>query len=203
MIIINKKICDNVRECSGIAVCPTGAIFWNEEEGELDTNNDLCVSCQRCVTEGCPIGAISVVDNERDYKIEVDRIAADKHTKEELFVERYGASVIDESLLVEFGNIEKVLVNERFVFIEQFNDDSIQCLLHSIPISEIRNELDIEFDYYKCDIGITESSGIYPVLNIYYGTECLGRIEGYFDDKGKKEFISKINFIIGENNRAL
>ena len=192
MVIINEKICDNAKECSGISVCPTGAIFWNENKGKLDVNNDLCVSCQRCVIEGCPIGAISVVDNETDYEIELARIEADERTVDELFVERYGASVIEENLLIELSETKNVLKEGRYTFIEQFNDDSIQCLLHSIPISEIRAELDVEFDYYKCDVGLSEDSDLYPILFIYYGTNCIGKIEGYFDDKMKKDFIEQI-----------
>lgn len=197
MVIINEKICDNAKECSGLAICPTGAIFWNEEKGKLDVNNELCVSCRRCVTDGCPIGAISVVDNDEDYNNEKNRIAADSHTIEELFVERYGASVIEEDLLIDAVNIKEVLKDGKIVLIEQFNDDSIQCLLHSIPISEIKEELDIEFDYYKCDVGISENSDIYPVLVIYNGTKYLGKIEGYFDESQKKVFINQIKSVVG------
>lgn len=195
MVIINEKICDNAKECSGIAVCPTGAIFWDETREKLDVDNDLCVSCQRCVTEGCPIGAITVVDDEEAYEEQRMQIAADERKVEELFVERYGASPIEEKILIEPLNIEKVLSEYRYVFIEQFNDDSIQCLLHSIPISEIREELDVDFDYYKCDMGILEESNLYPTLMIYYGSKCLGKIEGYFEDKMKNEFIEKITSI--------
>ena len=31
-IQINWKICDNAEECNGIAVCPTGALYWDKEE---------------------------------------------------------------------------------------------------------------------------------------------------------------------------
>lgn len=27
-VLINFKICDNAKDCSGIAVCPTGALSW-------------------------------------------------------------------------------------------------------------------------------------------------------------------------------
>lgn len=192
MVIINEKMCDNAKECSGIAVCPTGAIFWNEAKGKIDVDNELCVSCGRCEKDGCPIGAIRVVDNKADYENEKARIMADERTVEELFVERYGASVIEEDLLIEPSGIEAVLQNGKYTFIEQFNDDSIQCLLHSIPISEIREGLDIEFNYYKCDVGLSEDSSLYPILVIYDGEKCLGKIEGYYDDKAKKEFVNKI-----------
>lgn len=193
MVIINEKMCDNAKECSGIMVCPTGAIFWNEAEGKIDVDNELCVSCGKCVNEeGCPVGAIRVVDNKEDYDNEKARIMADERTVEDLFVERYGASVIEEDLLIEPSNIERVLRDGKYTFIEQFNDDSIQCLLHSIPISEIREGLDIEFDYYKCDVGLSEVSSLYPVLVIFYDKKYLGKVEGYYEDKKKKELIDEI-----------
>ena len=192
MVIINEKICDNAKECSGITVCPTGAIFWNETERKIDVDNELCVSCGKCEKEGCPIGAIHVIENREDYDIEKARIMADERTVEDLFVERYGASVIEEDLLIEPSNIDKVLRNGKYTFIEQFNDDSIQCLLHSIPISEIREGLDIEFDYYKCDVGLSEDSSLYPILVIYYDKKYLGKIEGYYEDKAKKKLINEI-----------
>lgn len=196
MVIINEKICDNAKECSGISVCPTGAIFWNETKGKLDVDNELCISCRLCVTEGCPIGAITVVDSKVEYENELARIAADERTVEELFVERYGAAPIEEDFLIELQEIEGVLRDGKFVFIEQFNDDSIQCLLHSVPIFEIRDKLAIEFDYYKCDVGNQEDSNAYPSLVIYYGSQYLGKIEGYFDDKMKEVLIEKIKLII-------
>ena len=44
-VLINFKICDNAKECSGIAVCPTGALSWNEEENKIEIDNTRCVAC--------------------------------------------------------------------------------------------------------------------------------------------------------------
>ena len=30
-VLINLKICDNDKACGGVAVCPTGAIYYDEE----------------------------------------------------------------------------------------------------------------------------------------------------------------------------
>lgn len=196
MVIINEKICDNAKECSGIAVCPTRAIFWNETKGKIDVDNDLCVSCRKCITNGCPIGAIIVVDNQADYEKEMNQIETDARKEEDLHVERYGASSIEEKLLIELREVEKRLSDGKYVFVEKFNDDSIQCLLHSIPIHEIRETLDIEFDYYKCDIGNSDETAKLPAMVIYYGYECLGQIEGYFTDEEKNVLFEKINEIV-------
>ncbi len=65
-VLINFKICDNAKECGGIAVCPTGALSWNEEKGIIQIDNDKCISCGLCEKE-CPIGAIMVAKNEKEY----------------------------------------------------------------------------------------------------------------------------------------
>lgn len=193
MVIINEKICDNAPECGGIEVCPTGAIFWDEKEGKLKTNNDLCVSCRRCVTEGCPVGAISVAESAEEYEEIKKQIEADEHSKEELFVERYGAAAIDEDIIIEQDSIEEHLSEGNYVFIEEFNDDSIQCLLHSIPIQLLRERINIEFAFYKCDVGVSDTSAIVPSLVLFFGDKCLGKIEGYFDEEQVDEFVNAIN----------
>lgn len=197
MVIINEKICDNAPECGGIAVCPTGAIYWDEKEEKLKTDNDLCVSCRRCVTaEGCPVGAISVTDNAEEYKKIQEEIEADERTKEELFVERYGAAAIDEGIIIEKEHIKEVLSKDKYVFIEEFNDDSIQCLLHSIPIQHLQKKVGVEFEYYKCDIGVSDTSAIVPSLVLYFGDKQLGKIEGYYNDEQMDELVNRMNALI-------
>ena len=61
-VLVNFKICDNAKECGGIAVCPTGALSWNEEKESIEIDNDKCISCGLCEKE-CPIGAIMVAKN--------------------------------------------------------------------------------------------------------------------------------------------
>lgn len=34
-VLINKKICDNAPECSGIEACETGALYFDEEKKRL------------------------------------------------------------------------------------------------------------------------------------------------------------------------
>ena len=37
-VIINRSICDNAPECSGIEVCPSGALSWDEEKERIEFN---------------------------------------------------------------------------------------------------------------------------------------------------------------------
>ncbi|MFZ5341462.1 MAG: 4Fe-4S dicluster domain-containing protein [Patescibacteria group bacterium] len=48
-ILINFKICDNSPDCNGIKACPQNAIYFDEEKDTLVINNDLCISCNKCV----------------------------------------------------------------------------------------------------------------------------------------------------------
>ena len=34
-VLINFKICDNAKECSGVEVCPTEALSWNEKKKNI------------------------------------------------------------------------------------------------------------------------------------------------------------------------
>ena len=131
-VLINHKICDNAEECSGIEVCPTGALFWDIQEGKIGTDNDLCISCHEC-RNACPVGAIYVADSESDFARIQSNIENDSRTVEDLFVERYGAMPIDEELVIDDSAIESLVKENTLVFIEQFQASSVQCLLHSIP----------------------------------------------------------------------
>ena len=42
-VLINFKICDNAKECGGIAVCPTGAISYVENKESLVIDNVFLV----------------------------------------------------------------------------------------------------------------------------------------------------------------
>ena len=51
-VLINFKICDNAKECGGIAVCPTGALSYDDEKESIVIDNDPNVKyvslCPKC-----------------------------------------------------------------------------------------------------------------------------------------------------------
>lgn len=195
-VLVNYKICDNAEECSGIEVCPTGALFWNTEEGKICTDNDLCISCHECGT-ACPVGAIYVADSDSDFvRIQSD-IKNDSRTVQDLFVERYGAMPINEELVLDNSAIESLVKASPLVFVEQFQDSSIQCLLHSIPTEFLVKKY--ECIYRKQQVS-DQTEGSYPRLLIYKKGSLAGVVKGYFEDTNMEDFINKINTIISITN---
>lgn len=202
-VLINFKICDNAKECGGISECPVEAIFWDEEKNTLATNNDNCTSCGLC-EPACPVGAIRIAYTTDDVIRIKNEIENDKRSIEQLFVDRYGAVPIDETILLdetEFANF--VLNNKSIIMIELFDDNSIQCLLKSIPVSDILQYLPHCAGYRKTQISndLRESLNIsdLPALLVYSKQQLLGSIPGYIDIENAKELRKQIKSIINEN----
>ena len=195
LLLINLKICDNAKECGGVAVCPTGAITFDEEKETLVIDNNKCISCGQCENE-CPIGAIRVAKDENEYKKIKEEIDNDPRKTKDLFVDRYGAAPLSEFFMLEAEEIEQKIDTDKIVLIELYNDDSIQCLLKSIPIKELVKDLPDTTVFYKVESKkeIEEKYEIkeLPALLIFNKGSLLGKIEGYYTDDNKKEMIEKI-----------
>lgn len=199
-IKFNFNMCDNSPECSGLAACPTGAIYWDEnginalgKKGTLSVDNSKCTSCGACIgEEGCPIGAILFSEIETDFgkESEIDTVKV-----KALFVERYGAEIIDETLCI---SDLKVLRNKnsKVIVIEEYSDSSIQCLLHSIPIASILEKIQqlmntTDICYYKHYVE-SEDDINFPKLMIYKDSELLVQINGYYNDKDEETLYKEI-----------
>lgn len=198
-VLINFKICDNAKECGGVAICPTGAITFDEEKETLVIDNSKCISCGQCENE-CPIGAIRVAKDENEYKKIKEEIDNDPRKTKDLFVDRYGAAPLSEFFMIEAEEIEQKLDADKIVLIELYNDDSIQCLLKSIPLKELVKDLPDTTIFYKAESKkvIEEKYEIkeLPALLIFNKGNLLGKIEGYYTDNNKQEIIEKIKSMI-------
>lgn len=191
-VLLNYKICDNAAACGGIEVCQTGAIFWDEAAGKIGIDNNLCISCKKCVSE-CPVGAIRVASTDEEYdNIKAD-IESDCHTAEELFVERYGAMPINEDLVVNEEQALMAVNSEPVVFVEQFQDSSIQCLLYSIPMSTILERYGGKYVKQQVDDAI---KGSYPCLVIYQNQKKVGCVNGYYAKQDIAMFFDAIDEIL-------
>ena len=200
-VLVNFKICDNAKECGGIAVCPTGALSWNEEKETIDIDNEKCISCGRCEKE-CPIGAIIVAKNDEEYKNIKKEIDEDPRTTKDLFVDRYGAVAISDFFKIELSDIKDKTGKDCITLIEIYNPDVAECLLKSIPIKELTKNLPKDTLFYKAESDkvideyeITEL----PSLSVFKKGKLLGHISGYYTTDEKEEVISKLTSILKDN----
>ena len=197
-VLVNFKICDNAKECGGIAVCPTGALSWNEEKETIDIDNEKCISCGRCEKE-CPIGAIMVAKNDEEYKKIQQEIDEDPRTTKDLFVDRYGAVAISDFFKIELDYIKEKSEKHCITLIEIYNPDTAECLLKSIPVKELTKNLPKDTLFYKAESDkiIDEYEMLdLPSLLVFKNGKLLGHIDGYYTTDEKEEVISRLNHIL-------
>lgn len=194
-VLINFKICDNDKACGGVAVCPTGAIYYDEEKETLSIDNDKCISCGMCEKE-CPIGAIKVAKDEKEYEILKKQIEEDPRKIKDLFVDRYGATPLSEFFMLDSEEVANKINSKNIVLIEFYNDDSIQCLLKSIPIKELLKDFPDSTQFYKVEISeaLTNKYQIeeLPALVTFENGRMIGKIEGYIDEDNKEKLMNEI-----------
>lgn len=194
-VLINFKICDNDKACSGMAVCPTGVFSWDEEKG-LIIDNEKCISCGKC-EEACMVSAIKVAKTEEEYKKIAKEIEEDPRTINDLLVDRYGAKPIDTAMLGGEEEIELKKDSKRPMMVELYNEDSIMCLLKSIPIKEIADTFDEETRYRKVEVtkeSTLEKYGVkeLPALLFFREGKLIGKYEGYIEDEKEEELLAFI-----------
>ena len=197
-VLVNFKICDNAKECGGIAVCPTGALSWNEEKETIDIDNEKCISCGRCEKE-CSIGAIMVAKNDEEYKKIQQEIDEDPRTTKDLFVDRYGAVAISDFFKIELDDIKEKSEKHCITLIEIYNPDTAECLLKSIPVKELTKNLPKDTLFYKAESDkiIDEYEMLdLPSLLVFKNGKLLGHIDGYYTTDEKEEVISRLNHIL-------
>lgn len=198
-VLVNFKICDNAKECGGVEVCPVGAFSWDDEKETIVLDNEKCISCGLCEKE-CPIGAIRVAKTEEEYEKIKQEIDDDPRTTKDLFVDRYGAAPLSEFFMIEVDDVSEKIKNKGLTFIECYKDDSIQCLLKSIPVKELTVDLDHDTLFYKVEVDdeIVDKYDLYtfPSLLIFKDGEYLGKVDGYYTNDNKADLIEAIYQII-------
>ena len=195
-VLINFKICDNDKACSGMAACPNGVFSWDDEKG-LIINNDKCVSCGLC-EKACMVNAIRVARTQEEYKKIKQEFDADPRTINDLLVERFGGKPIDDAMLGTVEEIKSKLDEaKRPLILEFYNDDSIMCLLKSIPMKKIADAFDRDTRYRKVEVNSEEILNLYdikelPALLFYKNGKLVGKIDGYVDEDEEDDLLEKI-----------
>jgi len=200
-VLVNFKICDNDKACSGMSACPNGVFSWDENDNTLLIDNSKCTSCGAC-EKACMVSAIKVAKTKEEYEKIKKEIEEDSRTINDLLVDRYGAKPIDIAMQGKEIEIEtKLSLAKRPFMVELYNEDSIMCLLKSIPMKEIANKYNMETRYRKIEVEDNKILDKYdikelPSLLLFKEGKLLGKVEGYYEEKDKEELFSKIENLV-------
>lgn len=196
-VLINFKICDNAKECLGVEVCPTSALYWDERKETISFDESKCNNCGMC-EKACEIDAIKVAKNQEDYKKYKRDIDDDTRQTSDLFIDRYGAKPIHLAFFMkpEKFNLE-VLESNKLVAVEVFKEESIECLLNSIPIKWLFKNKIVKFcKIRETDEGFFENKykiKSFPSLLFFKNGKLVGKIEGFYSIKQKEKLLEVIN----------
>lgn len=202
-VVINFKVCDNAEACNAINVCPTGAFYWNKKKKSLEVDEKKCINCGLCATseESCQVGAIRFAKTKEELDKIKKEIDEDPRTVSDLMADRYGGQPINLPFYCKEDELPEVLTTSKICLIELFNDDSIECLIKSIPVKEIMNKTVKQAVYRKVELKTDLLIKKYkikqlPALLVIKNDKLLGKIEGYYSTEQQEEFINKINQIL-------
>lgn len=199
-VLINFKICDNDKACSGMSACPQGVFQWDSEKNTLVIDNDKCISCGIC-EKACMVSAIKVARTKEEYEKIKKEYDEDPRTINDLLVDRYGATPIDKAMIGSEKEIKlKLLEAQRPFIVELYNEDSIMCLLKSIPMKKIADAFDSETRYRKIEVTSDTLLKEYnikelPCLLFFKNKKFLGKIEGYIDEDNKEKLMNEIQVL--------
>jgi NAD-dependent dihydropyrimidine dehydrogenase PreA subunit len=193
-VIINFKICDNAEDCSGIAVCPTGALSWDKKKKTVKIDNKKCISCRKC-EKACMTDSIRVAKNDKEYAKIQKEIKDDPRKMGDLFVDRYGAQPVSPAFITPENKFQShILEYEKLSVVEFFNNDSIMCLLKSIPVKDLIGSMNIRFQKVEVSAELMKKYKVkkLPALLFFQKGKMLGKVEGYFENEKKEELKKKI-----------
>ena len=201
-VMINHKICDMAPVCGGISVCPTGALYWDEESGRITHDESKCIGCGACTKE-CPVAqAIRLARTEVEAEQIQAEYDADPRRAEDLFIDRYGGDIVLTKTTESENAIALAAQTSGLAIMELNNDDLIRCLLMSIPMKELFaghqwkhiKVMNPSEELLK-ELGISEITA----LVFFQDGKQIGKVEGYFENVESERGVleNKIKKILG------
>ena len=98
--------------------------------------------------------------------------------------------------------LDDKLERDNLTFIEIYDSENLECLLKSIPLKEITENMPKDTRYYKADHtdSLMKKYDIkkLPALMIFKSGKMLGKVDGYYSVDEKEEFFSIINDIVNK-----
>lgn len=197
-VLINNKRCDNASVCSCISECPTKAFYWDSNKKSVAVDNNLCINCRQCVI-ACEAGAVKVARDDEEYSKIKTEYDDDMMTKEELFQDRYGASIVDERFALDISDLEELIKNSnKQLLVEFYNDDEAKCLINSIKIEKIINKIGLKISYRKINLASVQQLKKYgvttlPALVIIDNGRVVFNYNGFVDAKNEELILNKLD----------
>lgn len=208
-VLINFKICDNSKDCNGPKVCPKGAFYWDEKRKTIAVDNEKCISCGLC-EKSCPVGAIRVARTKEEFKKIKKEINEDPRKISDLFVDRYGAAPTGPTFQIPQSKFNiQILESTQLAVVEFFSRSSIKCLLHSIPIKSLFEDIDIKLKYRKIEVKekdlILKKYKVVelPALLFFKKGKLFGKLEGRYGFGQMKELLKRIKEIISKGKKII
>lgn len=199
-IIINNKICDNSPACGGIEVCPTGALFWDEQNSNIRFAEEKCIGCGVCVNM-CPVKAIMLARTIDEAKKNQNDIDADPRAAADLFVDRYGADITETQSMDANEALSVAKSAKGIAVLELYDEETLHCLVTSIAYSEIFAGYDVSLFRTQTTEEIEQEFELseIPAMIIFKDGHLVGKIQGYYFDDAPAEkslLISKVRKIL-------
>ena len=180
-------------------MCPTGALYYDDG---IKFDESKCVGCGVCV-KSCPVMAIHLAKTKQEELKIQSEIDADTRKSEDLFVDRYGADIVETQLSEPDDVSEAVKNTDGILVIELNNEELLRCLLNSIPTKQLFTGYNVKYiKVFNPDDSLlqklTPESKELPCLVFYKDGKKLGTVSGYFEnsDTEKSYLIKKIKEIL-------
>lgn len=197
-ILINFKICDNSPDCNWISSCPKKAFYFDEIKNTIAVDEKLCNNCGICA-KSCLVWAIKCARTKDEERVLQKEIDDDPRKWNDLFVDRYWATPISDIYTITHESFDKAIIKPKWlVALEVYDDDSIECLIKSIPVKElfskdiIYRKMLVEDDSFFTKYNITTL----PSMLFFHSGELIGKISWFYWVNKKDVLIKKIEDII-------